>query len=60
MQAGEPGLSVPTAGPAQSQELLDESLRGSVDLGYSLVTGSNTFVGLQEVNTRYLRVLEFN
>ncbi|KAJ6113512.1 hypothetical protein N7523_006829 [Penicillium sp. IBT 18751x] len=52
-QAKEPrrSISIAQAG-ADSNKLLDSvegRAQGSVDLGYSLLPGSNTFVGLQEI-----------
>ncbi|KAL6697262.1 hypothetical protein J3F84DRAFT_282679 [Trichoderma pleuroticola] len=38
-----------STGSAQSLEIGSESAQDSVDLGYSLVSGNNSFVGLQEI-----------
>lgn len=54
-QAKEPELPTApnpaAANPVDPQESVERSIQGSVDLGYSLVAGSNTFMGLQDVNT---------
>ncbi|KAJ5535578.1 fungal specific transcription factor domain-containing protein [Penicillium frequentans] len=54
-QAKEPELPTApnpaAANPVNPQESVERTLQGSVDLGYSLIAGSNTFVGLQDVNT---------
>lgn len=54
-QAKEPELpTAPTraaTNPLEPQKPVEGTIQGSVDLGYSLISGSNTFVGLQDVNT---------